>query len=152
MISRLPSVYGALLVESVRRREWVAKMRRDAATLQEELATYQDEEVKRYAVSDENKDPILDDGLAYFVPHGPYKEQIKKYKNQAAVSGSVIITVRNTPVIRIKMSTCTGLAALDHADTKFSNGYAATGVGACIDGRHEFMLPNGVGDLQKGER
>ena len=50
------------------------------------------------------------------------------------------------------MSTCTGLAALDHADTKFSNGYAATGVGACIDGRHEFMLANGVGDLQKGER
>ena len=46
-VSRLPSVYGALLVESVRRREWVTKMRRDAATLQEEVATYQDEEVKR---------------------------------------------------------------------------------------------------------
>lgn len=50
------------------------------------------------------------------------------------------------------MSTCTGLAALDHADTKFSNGYDATGVGAATDARHEFMLPNGVGDLQKGER
>jgi autophagy-related protein 11 len=47
MVSRLPAVYGALLVESVRRREWVAKMRRDTATLQEEVATYQDEEVKR---------------------------------------------------------------------------------------------------------
>jgi autophagy-related protein 11 len=47
IVSRLPSVYGALLVESVRRREWVAKMRRDAATLQEEVATYQDEEDKR---------------------------------------------------------------------------------------------------------
>ena len=47
VVSRLPSVYGALLVESVRRREWVAKMRRDAGTLQEELATYQDEEAKR---------------------------------------------------------------------------------------------------------
>lgn len=47
IVSRLPSVYGALLVESVRRREWVAKMRRDAATLQEEAATYQDEEDKR---------------------------------------------------------------------------------------------------------
>ena len=47
VISRLPSVYGALLVESVRRREWVAKMRRDAATLQEEVATYQEEEDKR---------------------------------------------------------------------------------------------------------
>jgi autophagy-related protein 11 len=47
IISRLPSVYGQLLVESVRRREWVAKMRRDSATLQEEVATYQDEEDKR---------------------------------------------------------------------------------------------------------
>ncbi|GJF00552.1 CxC2 domain-containing protein [Phanerochaete sordida] len=90
--------------------------------------------VKRYDISDTEKDPVLDDGLAYFVKGEPYKEQLKKYKNQKA------------------MSTCTGLAALDHADTKFSKGYDATGIGACIDGRHEFMLPNGVGDLQKGER
>ena len=47
IISRLPSVYGQLLVESVRRREWVAKMKRDSATLQEEVATYQEEEEKR---------------------------------------------------------------------------------------------------------
>lgn len=47
LLTRMPSVYGALLVESVRRREWVAKMRRDAGTLQEEVATYQDEEDKR---------------------------------------------------------------------------------------------------------
>ena len=46
-VSRLPSVYGALLVESVRRREWVAKMKRDAGTLQEKVATYQEEEDKR---------------------------------------------------------------------------------------------------------
>lgn len=47
IVSRLPSVYGALLIESLRRREWVAKMKRDAGTLQEEVATYQDEEDKR---------------------------------------------------------------------------------------------------------
>ena len=47
VVSRLPSVYGALLVESVRRREWVTKMKKDAGTLQEEVATYQDEEDKR---------------------------------------------------------------------------------------------------------
>ncbi|KAJ7677408.1 hypothetical protein B0H14DRAFT_3536656 [Mycena olivaceomarginata] len=45
-----------------------------------------------------------------------------------------------------------GLAALDHANTKFSRGYAATGVGMGVCARHEFVLPNGVGDLQKGER
>ncbi|OQO07929.1 hypothetical protein B0A48_06721 [Cryoendolithus antarcticus] len=47
VIARLPSVYGQLLVESVRRREWVAKMKRDTITLQEEVATYQEEEEKR---------------------------------------------------------------------------------------------------------
>ncbi|KAK4619802.1 Autophagy-related protein 11 [Fulvia fulva] len=47
IVARLPSVYGQLLVESVRRREWVAKMKRDSATLKEEVATYQEEEDKR---------------------------------------------------------------------------------------------------------
>lgn len=42
--------------------------------------------VKRFDISDEKKDPIIDDGLAYFVADGPYKEQVKKYKNQAPVS------------------------------------------------------------------
>ncbi|QIW95083.1 hypothetical protein AMS68_000601 [Peltaster fructicola] len=46
-VPRLPLVYGQLLVESVRRREWVAKMKRDSAVLQEEMATYQEEEEKR---------------------------------------------------------------------------------------------------------
>lgn len=47
IVSRLPIVYGHLLVESVRRREWVAKMKRDSSTLQEEVAMYQEEEDKR---------------------------------------------------------------------------------------------------------
>lgn len=50
------------------------------------------------------------------------------------------------------MCTCTGLAALDFANTKFSAGYRATGVGMCTCGRHEVVMKNGVGDLQKGER
>src|SRR6201995_2022091 len=50
------------------------------------------------------------------------------------------------------MSTCTGLAALDYANTKFLRGYATTGVAMGICARHEFVQPNGVGDLQKGER
>jgi autophagy-related protein 11 len=47
ILSRLPSVYGHLLVESVRRREWVTKMKHDTSALQEEVATYQEEEEKR---------------------------------------------------------------------------------------------------------
>ena len=54
--------------------------------------------------------------------------------------------------LRHQMSTCTGLSAIDHANTKYHKGYAATGVGAVVCARHEFMLPNGVGDLQVGER
>jgi hypothetical protein len=50
------------------------------------------------------------------------------------------------------MSTCSGLAALDYANTKFSRGYSSTGVGMGVCARHEFIQPNGVGDLQRGER
>jgi hypothetical protein len=38
------------------------------------------------------------------------------------------------------------------ADTKSSRGLAATGIGTIDCARHEFKLPNGVGDLQKGKR
>ncbi|KAJ7343749.1 hypothetical protein DFH08DRAFT_655543, partial [Mycena albidolilacea] len=50
------------------------------------------------------------------------------------------------------MSTCTGLAALDHANTKYSQGYAVTGCGMITCGRHEIVCKNGVGDLQAGEK
>ena len=49
------------------------------------------------------------------------------------------------------MSTCSGLAALDHANTKHSKGYATSGI-VCTTCRHEFILPEGAGPLQKGER
>ncbi|KAJ7799812.1 hypothetical protein B0H14DRAFT_3491267 [Mycena olivaceomarginata] len=51
-----------------------------------------------------------------------------------------------------EMATCSGLAALDYANTKFSQGYTTTGVGMGVCARHEFVQPNGVGDLQKGEQ
>jgi hypothetical protein len=50
------------------------------------------------------------------------------------------------------MSTCTGLAALDHANTKYSQGYAATGCGMVTCGRHEVVMKNGVADLQAGKK
>ncbi|KAF8215614.1 hypothetical protein K438DRAFT_1561437 [Mycena galopus ATCC 62051] len=51
-----------------------------------------------------------------------------------------------------ELSICSGLAALDYANTKFSRGYSTTGVrmGVCV--WHEFIQLNSVGDLQKGER
>ncbi|KIK69838.1 hypothetical protein GYMLUDRAFT_110482, partial [Collybiopsis luxurians FD-317 M1] len=50
-----------------------------------------------------------------------------------------------------QICTCTGLAALDYANTKYSKGYSATGVGMYSCGCYKLVLPNGVGDLQKGE-
>jgi len=38
------------------------------------------------------------------------------------------------------------------AETKASHGLAATGLGTIDCACHNMKLPNGVGDLQKGER
>lgn len=47
LVGRLPFVYGTLMVESVRRREWAEKMQRDTSSLAEEMATFQEEEERR---------------------------------------------------------------------------------------------------------
>ena len=44
---KLPSTYGLLLVECVRRREWTDKIMSDSSTLVEEVAIFRDEETKR---------------------------------------------------------------------------------------------------------
>ncbi len=51
------------------------------------------------------------------------------------------------------MNTCgSNLKAIDHANKGFSDGYAATGVGAVVCARHTLLRKNGVCNLQKGER
>ncbi|KAG1902395.1 uncharacterized protein F5891DRAFT_1127683 [Suillus fuscotomentosus] len=79
-------------------------------------------------------DPGLHTGLAYFVPNEPYRAHILNNASQNDISS------------------CSGFKTLAHAETKFSNGLRATGVGLCLCARHEFVRPVGVGDLQKGER
>ena len=44
------------------------------------------------------------------------------------------------------------LHAIDHANSKQSRGYSATGVGGVLCGRHGLVRKNGLGNLQKGER
>ncbi|KAH9845982.1 hypothetical protein C2E23DRAFT_872607 [Lenzites betulinus] len=90
--------------------------------------------LKRRAVSNTGKDPILGSGWGYFVEDTGYQEVLRGYGNQD------------------EMSTCTGLSAIDHANSKYSKGYAATGIGAVVCARHEFWLALGAGDLQLGER
>ncbi|KAH7904785.1 hypothetical protein BJ138DRAFT_1138456 [Hygrophoropsis aurantiaca] len=76
--------------------------------------------------SSEAADPGLHTGLAYFLPEPSYKAHV--------------------------LNTCSGFKTLAHAESKFSTGLQATGVGLCLCARHEFVRANGVGDLQKGER
>ncbi|KAJ7024743.1 hypothetical protein C8F04DRAFT_968613 [Mycena alexandri] len=90
--------------------------------------------LKRRLVSSELKDPGLGTGYAYMVENEPYRDYLRTVTDQKEIN------------------TCSGLAALDYANTKFSRGYSSTGVGMCVCARHEFVQPNGVGDLQRGER
>ncbi|KAJ7500190.1 hypothetical protein B0H11DRAFT_2225734 [Mycena galericulata] len=84
--------------------------------------------LKRRLISSELRDPDLGSGWAYMVDTAPYRKYLRG------------------------METCTGLAALDYANTKFSRGYATTGVAMGVCARHEIVQANGVGDLQRGER
>ncbi|KAJ7429706.1 hypothetical protein B0H11DRAFT_2166764 [Mycena galericulata] len=90
--------------------------------------------LKRRLVSSELKDPALGTGWAYMVEDEEYRAYLRGVTDQK------------------EMNTCSGLAALDHANTKFSRGYSTTGVVMGVCARHEFVQPNGVGDLQRGER
>ncbi|THU82586.1 hypothetical protein K435DRAFT_691219 [Dendrothele bispora CBS 962.96] len=81
--------------------------------------------LKRKRISSWKRDPSLQDGWLYFL---------------------------SPSQMRFQMSTCTGLAALDHANTKFNEGYSETGKGAGLCARHEILLKNGIGALQVGER
>ncbi|CAN9096277.1 unnamed protein product [Alternaria sp. RS040] len=47
LVGRLPYVYGTLLIEAVRRREWTERMEKDTSSLAEEMATFQEEEERR---------------------------------------------------------------------------------------------------------
>ena len=46
-VVRLPSIYGSLLVECVKRHEWAKKITADLSSIVEEVATYKDEEARR---------------------------------------------------------------------------------------------------------
>ncbi|KAJ8699281.1 hypothetical protein PTI98_002412 [Pleurotus ostreatus] len=90
--------------------------------------------LKRRMVSSVEKDPGLGIDWGYFVEAEPFRQYLLSVTDQK------------------EMSTCSGLAALDYANSKFSRGYAATGVCLGVCARHEFIQPNGAADLQVGER
>ncbi|KAG2047693.1 hypothetical protein BDR06DRAFT_985080 [Suillus hirtellus] len=90
--------------------------------------------LKNRARSSTNANPGLHTGLVYFIPEKPYAEHILRNASQTDIS------------------TCSGFRTLAHAESKYLSGLRVTGVGLCLCARHEFVQPQGVGDLQKGER
>ncbi|KAG1729978.1 uncharacterized protein EDB91DRAFT_1239163 [Suillus paluster] len=90
--------------------------------------------LKRKVVSSDTADPSLNAGWVYFV----HKDSYKSYLADRATE-------------KQERSTCVSHNAVNMADTKSSHGLAATGVGTIDCARHDMKLPNGVGDLQKGE-
>ncbi|KAL1699668.1 hypothetical protein EV121DRAFT_283940 [Schizophyllum commune] len=79
-------------------------------------------------------DAALSGGSGCFVEPQQFKQHLKGYVNEEDVS------------------TCISFAALMEKDTKMTTGCRVSGCGACSCTRHETIRPNGLGDLQKGER
>ncbi|KAJ6509365.1 hypothetical protein C8R47DRAFT_1208549 [Mycena vitilis] len=84
--------------------------------------------------SNEHQDPSLASGLGYFVEEQGYKEHLKNY------------------VAEKDVSTCIAFAALLQKETRMTTGLRCSGVGGCVCARHGVVRPQGIGDLQKGER
>ncbi|KAF9470371.1 hypothetical protein BDN70DRAFT_780429, partial [Pholiota conissans] len=90
--------------------------------------------LKNQLVSNYSADPGLGIGWAYMVAREPYEAYVLSKADKEAIS------------------TCVGFLALAHALTRFVRGLRYTGVGGAFCGRGEMILPNGVGNLQKGKR
>ncbi|KAJ7436806.1 hypothetical protein B0H11DRAFT_1754347 [Mycena galericulata] len=84
--------------------------------------------------ANERYDPPLGPGWGAFVEPTTYKEHLRNYVGETDIS------------------TCIAFAALLQKDTRLTTGLRTSGVGGCVCARHECVRPNGVGDLQKGER
>ncbi|KAF9471428.1 hypothetical protein BDN70DRAFT_820006, partial [Pholiota conissans] len=90
--------------------------------------------LKNQLVSNYSSDPGLGTGWAYMIRRESYEKYVL-----SQVDGN-------------DLSTCVGFLALVQALTRFSRGMRYTGVGGAFCGRGEMILPNGIGNLQKGER
>ncbi|KAJ6501536.1 hypothetical protein C8R47DRAFT_1211112 [Mycena vitilis] len=84
--------------------------------------------------ANEHEDLPLGSGWGHLVEEAPYKEHLKGY------------------IAEKDVSTCIAFAALMQKDTRLTTGLRCSGVGGVVCARHETVRPQGIGDLQKGER
>jgi hypothetical protein len=80
------------------------------------------------------KDPALGPGWVTFVNNDVYLNHLSKHTDVDEINH------------------CVSFAALWNANTKHAKGLRAMGIGSVTCACHECFLPNGMGDLQKGER
>ncbi|KAJ7019525.1 hypothetical protein C8F04DRAFT_975501 [Mycena alexandri] len=85
-------------------------------------------------VSTEARDPVVDDGTAYFCNRAEYSDHIRKHVDQE------------------EMSSCSGFQAMFLANARKIKGLRVSGIGGITCARHNMWRANGVGDLQAGER
>ncbi|KAJ7758475.1 hypothetical protein DFH07DRAFT_867982 [Mycena maculata] len=88
-------------------------------------------------VSSEEADPIWRDGFGFFVKRegeDGYKAHILKHASEQEISS------------------CSGFQAMFLANMKRVKGLRTTGIGGVTCSRHNMWRPNGMGDLQLGER
>ncbi|KAJ7734395.1 hypothetical protein B0H14DRAFT_2408793 [Mycena olivaceomarginata] len=90
--------------------------------------------MKRKDVSTEADDPSLGDGIAFFSHVEEYMKHVEEHWDTEQ-----------------EKSTCVAHDAVDEPE-RDAYGTAASGIGTVDCARHNMKRPNGVGDLQKGER
>ncbi|PPQ80627.1 hypothetical protein CVT24_002727 [Panaeolus cyanescens] len=90
--------------------------------------------LKNQLVSNWDQDPSLGSGMAFMIDRKEYE----KYVRGQATDDDI--------------STCVGFQAIAQANNRFSQGLRYTGVGGVFCGRSDMILPQGVGNLHKGER
>jgi hypothetical protein len=100
-------------------------------------------------------DPDLGTRLLYFVNDSKYRAYLSDC-NARNVPEEVCLLLVLDPVglidLRVQTLSCgSKLHAVNEAYTKYSRGYAVTGVVA-VSCRHGLVRPTGVADLQKGEK
>lgn len=97
-------------------------------------------------------DPELGSGWSYFVEATRYEKHVRQFFNEGEVR-CILVWVFLTLTRLLQIQTCgSTFHAVNAANSKFTKGYAVTGVGAVVCARHNFVQKNGVGDLQRGER
>ncbi|KAJ7772152.1 hypothetical protein B0H14DRAFT_2539080 [Mycena olivaceomarginata] len=85
-------------------------------------------------VSSAASDPILHDGCGYFVNNAKYTKYLRAHVSEEEISS------------------CSGFQAMFLANKRRVKGLRTTGVGGVTCARHNMWRPNGIGDLQLGER